>query len=110
MQTIYRHKGFRFYFNTRESGEPESMHVCVQKGESRARFGIEAEVVLTSSHKVDRGEVIELRRVVEQNKDFFVTSWLAHLEQTQAHHAAHSHGSASSHPVTHPPPVTPHHP
>lgn len=95
MQTIHRHKGYRFYFNIREGGEPESIHVCVQKGESRARFGIEAEVVLTSSHRMDRTDQIELRRVVEQNRDFFTTAWLEHLEKAQQAHPQAAHGSPS---------------
>jgi hypothetical protein len=79
MPTIFRYKGFRFFFYSNEGDPREPIHVHVQKGEAEAKFWIGAEVTLAYSHLFDAGTIHELMEVTEKHRGKIETSWNEHF-------------------------------
>jgi len=72
MPTIWRSGGFRFFFFSNEGNEPP--HVHVEAGDHYAKFWL-SPVVLVRSVGFNSGELNHLRRMVEENREFFKGKW-----------------------------------
>ena len=74
--TVFRYKGYRFFFFSREE---ERMHVHVYCSDGEAKFWVEPEVNLARNHGLSRGQIAELTKVVEDRKDEIADAWNKHF-------------------------------
>jgi len=79
MPTIYRHKGYRFFFFSNEGSRPEPPHVHIRHGERVAKFWLVPEVALASAWHMSSGELNRLRKIVQQKREEFERAWHEHL-------------------------------
>ena len=76
MPTLLRVGGYRFFFWSRENREPP--HVHVDQAERYAKFWL-TPVALADAHGFRSNELGEIRRLVEQNREFFQEKWREHF-------------------------------
>ncbi len=77
MPTVLREAGFRFFFYSREDGEPP--HIHVEHGDKLAKYWLEP-VELASSKRFRAHELGEVRNLVLQYRLIFLEAWHDHLE------------------------------
>ena len=75
MPVIWRYKGYRFYFFSNEGSIPEPPHIHVRHGERVAKFWLSPEVALADSWGMNRSELAQLRRMVEEKRQEFERAW-----------------------------------
>jgi len=75
MPTIFRHKGYRFFFFSNEGVPPEPPHVHVRHGERVAKFWLVPQVVLASAWGMSSVELNELRAIVQEKREEFERAW-----------------------------------
>jgi hypothetical protein len=66
--TILRIKGYRFFFFSREGKEP--VHIHIEQADRYAKFWLKP-VQLEASIGFRSGEISELRKLVQENKNLF---------------------------------------
>jgi hypothetical protein len=76
MPTVLRVKGYRFFFFSLEGQEPP--HVHVEAAEKFAKFWL-TPVSLAKSRGFRSGELTEIQRLVEENRDLFEEKWHEHF-------------------------------
>jgi hypothetical protein len=76
MPTVLRVKGYRFFFFSLEGQEPP--HVHVELAERFAKFWL-TPVSLAKSRGFRSGELTEIQRIVEENRDLFEERWHEHF-------------------------------
>lgn len=70
--TVFREKNARFHFFTREESR---MHIHVQTPDGEAKFWIEPEIELAETIKLNKKELIRLRKIIEEHKQEIVNEW-----------------------------------
>ena len=70
--TIFKWKGYRFYFFSRE--EPR-MHVHVVCADGEAKFWLEPEVEIAKNHDLTAKQVSQLEAVVRERQDEISDAW-----------------------------------
>ena len=76
--TIFREKGYRFYFLSNE--EPRiHVHVTCDKGE--AKFWLEPIVTLATSFGLNPRKLSELQKIIEEHENDIVKAWRKHFSQ-----------------------------
>ena len=74
--TIWREKGWRFFFFSRE--EPRAhVHVSCEDGE--AKFWLDPDVELARNHGLSRVQLRDIEKIVEANHERFRNEWQKHL-------------------------------
>lgn len=74
--TIFRHKGYRFFFFSREETR---MHVHVYSGDGEAKFWLEPNISLAENYGFSAKELREIQRVIEEKQDDIQSSWRKHF-------------------------------
>jgi hypothetical protein len=75
MPTVFRHKGFRFFFYSNECNPREPLHIHVIKGENTAKFWVEPQVSAAESYGMKPSELKILGKVIEKNKELIRKVW-----------------------------------
>ena len=78
MPEVWRERGFRFFFFSREGHEPR--HVHVERAEKYAKFWLEP-IELAESRGFRSPERGMLRRMIEQHREEFINAWDRHHNQ-----------------------------
>ena len=76
--SIFREKGYRFYFLSREE---ERIHIHVTCDEGEAKFWIEPIVALATSHGLNPKKLNEINKIVEEHKNEIVKAWQRHFSK-----------------------------
>jgi hypothetical protein len=76
--TVFRIKGYRFYFL---SNEESRMHVHVECEAGEAKFWIEPIIALATYVGLNHKKLNEIQKVVEKRKNEIIQSWKAHFSQ-----------------------------
>lgn len=79
MPTIYRVKGYSFFFFSNEGDPQEPAHIHLRKGSSTAKFWLEPEVRLENSYALNTSELNEIEGIIEQKQDLFKEAWYAYF-------------------------------
>ena len=74
--TIFTHKGYRFYFFSREESRAH-VHVTCPDGE--AKYWVEPTVALADFVGLSKKQLIELQRFVEEHRDEIAKKWKTHF-------------------------------
>ena len=74
--TLFKEKGFRFYFFSRE--EPR-MHVHIHADHGEAKFWLEPVIALAQNHGLSEREVREIRRLIQDRADEIRNAWQHHF-------------------------------
>jgi hypothetical protein len=72
MPTVKLENGYRFYFYSRETGEPP--HIHVEFGDKLAKYWLDP-VALASSKRFRDHELTEVERLVFANRQAFIEAW-----------------------------------
>ena len=75
MPTIFRYKGFRFFFFSNEGEPSEPVHIHVRKGESIAKFWLEPEIAVAESYRMKSSDLTMLSKVVTERADEIREAW-----------------------------------
>ncbi len=70
--TIFREKGYRFYFL---SNEEHRVHIHVECENGEAKFWIEPIVALSTYYKLKPHQLNEIQRIVEKHKNDIAKEW-----------------------------------
>ena len=74
--TVFRVKGYRFYFL---SNEEDRIHVHIECAEGEAKFWIEPIISLATYYKLNTKKLSEIQRIVERRKDEIIKEWKTHF-------------------------------
>ena len=74
--TLFRWKGYRFFFFSREEQRPH-VHVFCPDGE--AKFWLEPTVDVARNHGLSQTQVAELMKMVEEKKHDILDAWHKHF-------------------------------
>ena len=76
--TVFRAKGFRFYFFSRE--EPR-MHVHAQSSDGEAKFWLEPGIELAVSHRLKPKDLGMIEDLIREHEDEIRTAWNKHFRR-----------------------------
>ena len=76
--TIFREKGYRFYFL---SNEEERIHVHVTCEDGEAKFWLEPILFLAMYHGLSSKELNEIQHLIEEHKNEIIEEWKRHFSQ-----------------------------
>jgi Domain of unknown function (DUF4160) len=75
MPTVFRERGFRFFFYSNEGSPREQVHVHVEKDDLEAKFWLEPEVKVAYNDGYDARILRQLLDIVEANRDLIERVW-----------------------------------
>jgi hypothetical protein len=78
MPEVWRERGFRFFFFSREGREPR--HVHVEHAEKYAKFWLEP-IELAESRGFRSHELTIVRRMIEEHLEELIDAWDRHHNQ-----------------------------
>ncbi len=70
--TIFREKGYRFFFFSREESR---IHVHITCADGEAKFWLEPEIELAKNHNLSRTQLKEIENIIEVHYDEFKNAW-----------------------------------
>ena len=76
--TVFRFKGYRFYFLSNEENRMH-VHIYCQKGE--AKFWLEPIISLATYYRLKPRKLNEILKIVEKRKNEIIKSWKAHFSK-----------------------------
>ncbi len=79
MPTIFRYKGYRFFFYSNEGSPHEPLHVHARKGNAVAKFWLDPTVEVADSYGVPAHELRELLEVAAEHKAEIARFWNEHF-------------------------------
>ncbi len=78
MPEVYRFRGYRFFFFSREGNEPR--HIHVRQGDNYAKYWLEP-VALAESRGFRSAELRLLHKLIEEHRTSFIVHWDEHFGQ-----------------------------
>ena len=75
MPTVFRYRGFRFFFYANEGSPREPAHIHVEKQDMEAKFWLRPEVGLAYNDGYDARVLRELTGIVQKNRDRMERAW-----------------------------------
>ena len=70
--TVFRERGFRFYFFSREESRK---HVHVHGSDGEAKFWLEPEIALARNYGLSDQQLAKIKDLVEEHYDELITAW-----------------------------------
>lgn len=74
--TVFKVKGYRFYFLSNEETRIH-VHVTGEKGE--AKFWLEPKVSLAVCYGLNKRELKQIQKTIEEHRDEIVKAWQEHF-------------------------------
>ena len=74
--TVFRYKKYRFYFFSREE---KRKHVHIYCPEGLAKFWIEPVIALADFTGLNKKELLDLQKIVEEHYDDIINAWNDHF-------------------------------
>ena len=78
MPEIFRERGYRFFFFSREGNEPR--HVHIEKAENYAKFWLDP-LELAESRGFRSSDLREIHNLVETHRESIIITWNEHFSQ-----------------------------
>lgn len=76
--TLFRWKGYRFFFFSREE---DRMHIHVYCPDGEAKFWLEPDILLATNHGLRSSQLSDLKKVVEEHRDEIARAWREHFKR-----------------------------
>ena len=76
--TIFREKGYRFYFL---SNEEKRIHIHVSSEAGEAKFWLEPIVSLAVYYRLNQKKLHEIQKIVEEHSHEIIKAWRKHFSQ-----------------------------
>jgi Domain of unknown function (DUF4160) len=73
--TVFRQDGYRFSFF---SLEEDRVHVHVYSGDGEAKYWLEPKTELATSYRLNRKQLRDIERILEERKDEIIERWKQH--------------------------------
>jgi hypothetical protein len=74
--TIFRERGFRFLFFSREESR---RHIHVQGSKGEAKFWIDPEISLAENYGFSKKDLRIVQSIIEEREDEIRSAWAAHF-------------------------------
>jgi hypothetical protein len=74
--TIFREKGYRFFFFSREETR---MHVHVYCGDGEAKLWLEPEIELARNYRLSRLQLKQIEEIIEEHYNELASAWQKHF-------------------------------
>ena len=74
--TVFREKGYRFFFFSREESR---MHVHVISGDGEAKYWLVPKIELCKNSKYSSKQLKEIKTLVEDHEDELIAAWKQHF-------------------------------
>jgi uncharacterized protein DUF4160 len=74
--TVFREKGYRFFFFSREESR---RHVHVYCGEGEAKFWLQPHIELAKNFRLSRSQIKEIEQIIEGHYDELKRAWKEHF-------------------------------
>jgi hypothetical protein len=74
--TVFREKGYRFFFFSREETR---MHVHVVSSDGEAKFWLEPELQLAKNYRYNRQQLKEIEFLIEDHYHDIIRAWQDHF-------------------------------
>ena len=74
--TVFREKGYRFFFFSREESR---MHVHVISGDGEAKFWLEPSTGLAKNYRLSASQLREVEKIIERHYDELRNAWQEHF-------------------------------
>jgi len=74
--TVFREKGYRFFFFSREEARP---HIHVYSGNGEAKFWIEPEIELARNYGFSQTQLKDIKKLIEEHSNVIQTAWSEHF-------------------------------
>jgi len=74
--TVFRHKGYRFFFFSREE---ERVHIHVSSSNGEAKFWLEPSISLVQNYGLSQKELRDIQKIIEERKDEIKDNWKKHF-------------------------------
>jgi hypothetical protein len=78
MPTVFKIKGYRFFFFSNENQEP--VHIHIEKADNYAKFWIDP-VFVTANFGFTSKQLKEIANYIERNKAIIIKKWNEHFSQ-----------------------------
>jgi hypothetical protein len=75
MPTVFRERGFRFFFYSNEGSPREPVHIHVEKDDVEAKFWLRPEVCVAYNDGYDARTLRELAAVVDIQRERIERAW-----------------------------------
>jgi Domain of unknown function (DUF4160) len=76
--TIFRERGLRFYFFSREETR---LHVHVQGDRGEAKFWLDPEIELAENYGLNKAAVRTATRLIREHEDEIRSAWQTHFHR-----------------------------
>ena len=74
--TIFREKGYRFYFL---SNEEDKIHIHVTCEDGEAKFWLEPIISLAVSHGLNPRKLKQIQNIIEERRNEIIKAWRKHF-------------------------------
>jgi hypothetical protein len=74
--TVFRERGFRFFFFSREE---ERMHVHIHCAVGEAKYWLEPTIELARNHGLSPPQLAKIREIVEAHENELINAWNSHF-------------------------------
>lgn len=74
--TIFRERGYRFFFFSRE--EPR-LHVHVVSADGEAKYWLAPDIELARNYRLSRAQLQEIEQLIEEHRDEIEQAWERHF-------------------------------
>jgi len=79
MPTVFRERGFRFFFYSDEGSPLEPVHIHVVRDQAEAKFWLEPTVRLDYNRGCDARTLRTIQKLVVANRNLIVRAWNVHF-------------------------------
>ena len=74
--TVFRHKGFRFFFFSREESR---IHIHVYCADGEAKFWLSPKIAVAENYGLTKKQINELLKIIEDRQDDIKDAWQRHF-------------------------------
>jgi hypothetical protein len=78
MPTLFRLKGYRFFFSSLDRGEPPHVHVASETGQAKCWIG---PVSVAYNRRLRPHELAEVQRIVRESETLILEKWNEHFHR-----------------------------
>jgi hypothetical protein len=74
--TVFKWKGYRFYFFSREERRP---HIHVFCGDGEAKFWVQPDVEMPKNYRLSATQLAELEKIIREKRNEIINAWDRHF-------------------------------